>query len=915
MTVEHDRLRTDRENWLRWGPYVSDRAWGTVREDYSAGGTAWEYLPHDAARSRAYRWSEDGIAGLCDVRQRLCFAIALWNGRDPILKERYFGLTGNEGNHGEDVKEYYFYLDSTPTHSYMRMLYKYPQAAYPYTDLVETNRRRGKLDREYELVDTGIFDESRYFDVIVEYAKAAPDDVVIRIQAINRGPEAAEIHLLPTLWFRNTWSWDLDPRLTVRPVMRRSPFDISAVVAQHAELGSYRLSCEPARLTGGDADSPPTPEWLFTENETNAERLFGAPNRTPWVKDAFHERVVRGRTDAVNPADTGTKAAAWSRFVVPSGGTATVRLRLREEPPDPTSTAAAPTGDVDSIILHRRAEADEFYAALQPASLDQDERRVQRQALGGLLWSKQFFHYNVLRWLTGDPAQPPPPPDRREGRNHDWRHFNAADIMSMPDKWEYPWFASWDLAFHCVPLSLVDAEFAKEQLILLEREWFQHPNGQIPAYEWAFGDVNPPVLAWAAWRVYEIDRKQTGRPDFVFLERVFHKMLLTFTWWVNRKDAEGNNVFEGGFLGMDNVGVFDRSAPLPTGGTLEQSDGTSWMAMFSLNMLTISLELAHHNPVYEDIATKFFEHFLYIAGAMNDILGQGISLWNEEDEFFYDVLLIGPQKALPLRVRSMVGLVPLFAVTTIEPSTLEKLPRFRERLEWFLENRPKLASMVSRWQEPGQGERRLLAILRGHRMKCVLKRMLDETEFLSPHGIRSVSRFHLEHPYVLEIDGHRSVVDYERSESTTGVFGGNSNWRGPVWFPVNYLIIESLQQFHYYYSDDFRVECPTGSGRFVSLAEVAEELSRRLIRLFLRDPEGHRPVAGPRALFQEDPHWRDLIAFYEYFDGDDGSGLGASHQTGWTALVAKLIQQTGDQRGDRPPGAGPAPGKPPRDRS
>ena len=900
MTIEHERLRSAGSRWRMWGPYVSDRAWGTVREDYSPYGNAWEYLSHDMARSRAYRWSEDGIAGICDEQQRLCFALALWNGKDPILKERFFGLTGNEGNHGEDVKEYYFYLDSTPSHSYMRMLYKYPHAAYPYADLVETTRRRGKGDPEYELLDTGVFDGDRYCDVFVEYAKADTDDVLIRVTAANRGPERTELHLLPTLWFRNTWSWTASVD-EPRPVLRRSKSDPHAVIAEHASLGRHRLSCHVGQLAGPAPDAPHcTPELLFTENETNLARVFGAANPQPYVKDAFHELLVAGRSGVVNPAQIGTKAAAHYRFDVPAGGTATVCLRLARTLPEGNRSNSASVPDFARVFTERRAEADEFFASLHPPDgLGEDERGVQRQALAGLFWSKQFFHYNVDRWLDGDPAEPPPPAERGNGRNHTWRHLDARDVLSVPDKWEYPWFAAWDLAFHCIALAIADPEFAKGQLVLLGREWYQHPNGQTPAYEWAFGDVNPPVLAWAAWRVYQIDRKQTGHGDMVFLERVFHKMLLNFTWWVNRKDHEGNNVFEGGFLGMDNIGVFDRSAPLPTGGYLEQSDATSWMGMFCLNLLRIALELATHNRAYEDIATKFFEHFLQIAAAMSDMGGKGISLWDQEDCFFYDVLRTPDGQSVPLKIRSMVGLVPLFAVTTIEPEELEKLPDFKQRLEWFLENRPDMASLVSRWTDPGAGERRLLAILRGHRMKCVLRRMLDETEYLSPYGIRSVSRYHLDNPYVYEFGGARYGVKYQPAESRSELFGGNSNWRGPIWFPVNYLLIEALQQFHWYYGDDFTVECPTGSGKYLTLGEVADELSRRLIRLFTRDGQGRRAVNGNSAIFQNDPHWRDQLLFYEYFNGDDGSGLGASHQTGWTALVAKLIRQQGLRTSER----------------
>jgi hypothetical protein len=899
-SAEHQRLRDDGKVWRTWGPYVSERAWGTVREDYSPGGTAWDYLPHDVARSRAYRWSEDGIAGICDDQQRLCLALALWNGKDPILKERLFGLTGPEGNHGEDVKEYYFYLDSTPTHSYMKMLYKYPQAAFPYADLAETNRRRGKHEPEYELLDTGVFAGDRYFDVFVEYAKASPDEIVARVTAVNRGPEAAELHLLPTLWFRNTWSWGgTAAKPTLRDAGARA---MRSIAAEHTELGPFTLQCSDAEVRDPAAAGRVrvAPSLLFTENETNSARLFGTANASPFVKDGFHEAVVHGRGDTVNPAAVGTKAAAHYRVDVPAGGSVSVDLVLAPAPSRAASRGASALPALDlaaapRILALREAEASDFYAAVQPPTLNDDERAVQRQAFAGMLWSKQFYHYDVDVWLKGDPGQPPPPRDRVNSRNHEWRHLNNCDIISMPDKWEYPWFAAWDLAFHCIPLALVDPTFAKEQLLLLGREWYQHPNGQIPAYEWAFGDVNPPVLAWAAWRVYQIDRKQSGRGDLGFLERVYHKMMLNFTWWINRKDAEGKNVFQGGFLGLDNIGVFDRSAPLPTGGYLEQSDGTSWMGMFCLNMLTIALELARHNPAYEDIATKFFEHFLYIAAAMNDLGGEGVSLWNEEDEFFYDVLHTGPGQHVPLKIHSIVGLIPLFAVTTIDPDVLGALPDFKARLEWFLEHRPELAALVSRWHEPGSGDRRLLAVVRGHRMKCVLRRMLDEQEYLSPYGVRALSRRHATEPFVFDAgNGARYTVGYEPAESQSGLFGGNSNWRGPIWFPVNYLLIESLQVFHYYYGDDFKVECPTGSGEYRTLREVADELSRRLIRIFTRDGEGRRAVFGGQDLLQRDPHWRDYLLFHEYFHGDDGAGIGASHQTGWTGLVAKLIQQQGE---------------------
>jgi hypothetical protein len=897
MTVEHDRLSNDGPAWKRWGPYLSERAWATVREDYSAYGNAWDAFPHDHARSRVYRWNEDGLAGISDDQQHLCFALALWNGRDPILKERLFGLTGNEGNHAEDVKEYYFYLDSTPTHSYMKMLYKYPQAAFPYADLVETNRRRGKDELEYELIDTGIFAENRYFDVFVEYAKAGPDDILIRVSVINHGPEAAELDLLPTLWFRNTWSWGLS-HAPPRPSLRRSDTSGNGqgnqVIAEHAELGRYVLACEAA------------PELLFTENDTNLARLYGAANAAPYVKDGINDAIVLRRADAVNPAGVGTKAAAHYHFTLGPDETAVVRLRLTKDgrwktQDESVASVCVPHSsssvfdDFDQIFAQRIAEADAFYAAIQPSTLGDDQRLIQRQAFAGMLWSKQFYYYDVEEWLRGDPAQPTPPPERWRGRNSTWPHLNTAEIISMPDTWEYPWFAAWDLAFHCIPLAQLDPDFAKEQLILLGREWYQHPNGQIPAYEWAFGDVNPPVLAWAAWRVYKIEQKQRGIGDLAFLERMFHKLLLNFTWWVNLKDPEGMNVFQGGFLGLDNIGVFDRSQPLPTDGHLEQSDGTSWMGMFCLNMLTITLELAVHNRVYEDIASKFFEHFLSIAAAMNNIGGKGIGLWDEQDEFFYDVLHLPNGETRPLKVHSMVGLIPLYAVTTIEPELLDKLPEFKERLQWFLEHRPHLASLVSRWQEPGLGERRLLAICRGHRMKRVLSRMLDETEFLSPYGVRALSRYHAEHPYTLDVDGVRYTVDYLPAESNSGLFGGNSNWRGPIWFPVNYLLIESLQQFHHYYGDDFRVECPTGSGRYLTLQEVADELSQRLIKIFARDERGRRAVFGGQEYVQAQEHWRDYIPFHEYFHGDTGAGVGASHQTGWTGLIAKLIQQQGER--------------------
>ncbi len=881
MTAEEKRLAEARErtaHWRRWGPYLTERQWGTVREDYSPYGNAWEYFPHDHARSRVYRWGEDGLLGISDNHQRLCFALALWNGKDPILKERLFGLTGSQGNHGEDVKEYYFYLDSTPTHSYMKGLYKYPQAAYPYARLVEENGRRGRRDSEFELLDTGVFTDNRYFDVFIEYAKAGTDDILIRITAWNRGPEAAPLHLLPTLWFRNTWSWDHGAK---RPALSRgrSAGRSAVVAAEHPDLPqSYRLYCEG------------NPELLFTENETNHRRLYGVENGHPFVKDAFHEYLVRGRKDAVNPAKAGTKAAAHYALQVPAGESVTVRLRLSDK--EPGGGAFGET--FDRSFAERIREADDFYATVIPDRLCGDSREIMRQALAGMLWSKQWYHYDIRRWLEGDPTQPPPPAERKHGRNHEWMHLYNDDVVSMPDKWEYPWYAAWDLAFHTISLALVDPDFAKDQLILFLREWYMHPNGQIPAYEWAFGDVNPCVHAWAAWRVYKIDRRIRGKADTEFLERVFHKLLLNFTWWVNRKDPEGHNVFQGGFLGLDNIGVFDRSAPLPTGGHIEQSDGTAWVGMFCLNMLAMALELARQDPAYEDVASKFFEHFVYIAHAINDIAGEGIELWNQGDGFFYDVLHLPNGSVVPLKVRSLVGLIPLFAVQTLEPEVEQSMPRFWRRMKWFIRNRPELREHIIPQETPEGKTRRLLSLVNGERLKSVLRYMLDEEEFLSPYGIRAISRYHRDHPYMFWVNGYEHRVDYEPAESTTGLFGGNSNWRGPIWFPVNYLLIESLQKFAHFYKEQFQAECPTGSGKELSLWDISAELSRRLTRIFMQGPDGRRPVHGGAEKFQSDPHWRDLILFYEYFHGDNGAGVGASHQTGWTGLVAKLLQQSGE---------------------
>lgn len=878
MTREEIRLKQSFDksaHWKRWGPYVSERAWGTVREDYSPNGTAWEYLTHDQARSKAYRWNEDGLAGLCDRHQNICFAIALWNGKDAILKERLFGLNGNEGNHGEDVKECYYYLDSTPTHSYMKMLYKYPQKAFPYAQLVEENRKRDRSQPEYELIDTGIFDDNRYFDVFVEYAKAEPDDICIQITVANRGPEPADVDLLPTVWFRNTWSWKSgDPKPALRLFENHSP----TIALDDLHYGRRWLACEGA------------PTLLFTGNETNYERLFQTRNASPYVKDAFHAYVVHGDYDAVNPAREGTKAAAHYHLRIDAGASATVRLRLCDVLP--------PNGgigiDFNEVLSDRRADSAEFYETIIPQDLSADGGNVMRQAFAGLLWSKQFYHFVVRDWLDGDPAMPPPPVQRKYGRNGEWSHLFNADVISMPDKWEYPWYAAWDLAFHCLPLALVDSEFAKEQMILMLREWYMHPNGQMPAYEWALGDVNPPVHAWAALRVYGIDKKRTGKGDRNFLERVLHKLMLNFTWWVNRKDSEGRNIFQGGFLGLDNIGLFDRSKPLPTGGHIEQADGTGWMAMYTLNLLAIALELASEDPTYEDVASKFWEHFLYIAHAINHLGSDDSGMWSEKDKFFYDVLHTPDGQRKPIKVRSIVGLIPLYAVQTLDPEVLAKLNGFRRRMNWFLENREDLIANVASMRDRGEGERRLLSIVGEDQLRSILRVVLDENEFLSPMGLRALSRYHHEHPYVMQADGAEYRVDYQPAESRTGLFGGNSNWRGPIWFPVNYLLIESLQKFDYYFGPSFQVECPTGSGKMMTLAEVAAELSRRLTHLFTRDENGRRPVHGGDERYATDPHWQDLVLFYEYFHGDTGAGLGANHQTGWTGLMAKMMQQSGE---------------------
>ncbi len=876
MDAERQRLAEDarrERHWKRFGPYLAERQWATVREDYSAEGDCWSSFPHDHARSRAYRWGEDGLLGFSDHQSRLCFALALWNGRDPILKERLFGLTGPEGNHGEDVKEHCFYLDSTPTHSYVKSLYKYPQREYPYAKLVEVSRGRSRGERELELEDTGAFDGGRYFDVQAEYAKASPNDVRIRVTVANRGPEAADLDVLPTLWFRNTWSWGRTGEgYPARPSLRAE--GAAAIAADHAELGRFRL--EIGRGPGGEA-----PELLFTENETNRERLFGAPNPTPFVKDAFHRAVVEGSADAVNPVRVGTKAAARFRLRVEAGARIELRLRLaaaEEADGDPLGRS------FDAVFAAREREADAFFAEIAAPDADPEAGGIARQAYAGLLHSKQFFHFAVKEWLEGDPAQPPPPPQRTSGRNADWPHLYNRDLISVCDKWEYPWYAAWDLAFHMVALAEVDPHFAKGQLELFLREWYLHPNGQIPAYEFAFSDVNPPVHAWAAWRVYKIEAR-AGKRDRAFLRRVFHKLLLNFTWWVNRKDPEGRNLFAGGFLGLDNIGVFDRSRPLPTGGHLEQADGTAWMAFYCATLLAMALELAKEDPAYENLASKFFEHFVAIVDAINTLGGQG--LWCDDDGFYYDQLHVDGSQ-IPLRVRSMVGLVPLLAVEVLEDRALEQLPGFRKRMEWFLRNRPDLARHISCLSRDGRHGHRLLAVPSRERLVRVLGYLLDESEFLAPHGIRSVSRFHAENPYVFHVGGEQHRVDYTAGESTTGLFGGNSNWRGPIWMPLNYLLVEALERYHHFYGDALQVECPRGSGRMVTLAGAAREIATRLVSLFRADPWGRRPWHGETRLFADDPHWRGLQHFPEYFHGDTGRGLGASQQ-GWTYLVARLV--------------------------
>ena len=886
-TAEQLRLEeyhTRKKNWKRWGPYLSERAWGTVREDYSKTGTPWEYFPHDHARSRAYRWNEDGLAGISDRFQYLCFALALWNGKDPILKERLFGLNGSEGNHGEDVKEYYYYLDNTPTHSYMKYLYKYPQNTFPYDNLVNTNRERYKQGEEFELVDTGIFDQKKYFDITVEYAKINENDILIRISAVNNGPEPADLHLLPTLWYRNTWSWGYDSGpmgdVAERPLLTQlnNSGKEAIIQAKHPVLGEYWFYAEGVS------------EFLFTENETNQQRLFGLANDNPYKKDSFHRYLVDGELESVNPEKRGTKSAAYYQLTLQPGETKTIRMRLSDH------IVQKPFYQFDRNFSARKVDADEFYETFQSSTISADRQNIQRQAYAGMLWNKQLYYYDIEQWLKGDPSFPIDSPNRKKGRNHEWIHLNNFDILSMPDKWEYPWYAAWDLAFHALPLAQIDADFAKRQLILMTREWYMHPNGQLPAYEWSFGDVNPPVHAWAAWRVYQIDGERSGNYDRSFLESVFQKLLLNFTWWTNRKDADGNNIFQGGFLGLDNISLFDRSAQLPTGGHIDQSDGTTWMAFYSLGMLEIALELAKTNPVYQDLASKFYEHFLGIATAMTDCGGQGHCLWNEDDNFFYDVLHLPDDSIIPLKVRSLVGLMPILAVDILEPEILEQMPDFTRRMRWFTEQRPHLSGNMASVEVEGVGQRHIVSLLTKERLLSILRLMLDPNEFLSEFGIRSLSRYHLENPYSVNIAGKVFSINYQPGESEDGMFGGNSNWRGPIWFPINYLIIESLKKFHQYYGDDLQVECPTGSGILMNLEQVADNLAGRLIKIFEPDSSGRRPVFGNSQIFQEDPLWREHILFYEYFHGETGAGLGASHQTGWTGLVANLIQQVEETR-------------------
>jgi len=894
VKAEEKRLeeaRAETKDWKLWGCYLSERAWGTVREDYSKDGSAWDYFPFEQAVSKAFRWNEDGIGGICDRKQRICFAVSFWNGKDKFLKERFYGLGGNEGSHGEDVKEYYFYLDNTPTHAYQKFLYKYPQGEFPYEKLREENAKRDKSQPEYELLDTGVFDDDKYFDVFIEYAKADTEDICIKITAHNRGRESAPLNVLPTVWFRNRWSWYEKAEKPQMKAVEIEAENLSLVHLREEKRGEYFLTCAGVK------------QLLFCENETNFEKLYGGKNESAFAKDGINDFVVNNKTDAVNSKNTGTKAAAHYVFDIAPQSSETIYLRLSNKNPVTAETKKSQKpnrGDFikecEEVFVERIKEADEFYKEIIPDNLSDDAKNVMRQSLAGMLWSKQFYHYVIKSWLDGDGKFAPPPKERLKNRNHNWKHLYNDDVISMPDKWEYPWYAAWDLAFHCISLALVDSDFAKEQLILMLREWYMHPNGQIPAYEWAFGDVNPPVHAWAALRVYQIEAKRRGVADKEFLEKVFHKLLLNFTWWVNRKDEEGNNVFEGGFLGLDNIGVFDRNTKLPNGGFLEQSDGTSWMAMYCLNMLAIALELAKEDKTYEDVASKFFEHFVYISDAMNNVGNENTELWNERDGFYYDVLHLENQRNIPIKVRSMVGLIPLFAVETLEEEWLDNLPAFKKRTDWFIKNRPDLIEDIACMQAGGRENRRLLSIVSPERLRRILRVMLSEAEFLSDYGIRALSRFHKDNPYTLEIDGVKNVVAYEPGESRTGMFGGNSNWRGPVWFPVNFLLIESLQKFDFYFGEDFKVEFPTGSEKMMTLWEVSQELSKRLSNIFLKDADGNRAVYGNSKKFQSDAHWRDYVLFYEYFHGDKGCGLGASHQTGWTGLIGKLLQQRGEYK-------------------
>ncbi|MGZ3964956.1 MAG: MGH1-like glycoside hydrolase domain-containing protein [Mucilaginibacter sp.] len=863
--MNEEQLRLKDTNWKKWGPYVSDRQWGTVREDYSANGDAWNFITHDMARSKTYRWGEEGIAGICDHEQLLCFAIALWNKKDPILKERYFGLSNPEGNHGEDVKELYYYLDSTPTHSYMKMLYKYPQQEFPYQWLLDENKRRTRQDPEFEIIDTRIFDQDNYFDVVVEYAKNAPDDILIKISINNRSASDAALNVLPTVWFRNRWAWGHHNYV---PELMADADGIMSIY--HTELGQLWLKAENST------------EALFCDNETNTERLYNYNDGKLYHKDGINDYITKG-ADTVNPQKKGTKAAFNYDITVPAKQSTTLRLRLAKE-------AKSGFDDFDTIFNARLAECDAFYKDIQQGQADPDRALIQRQAFAGMLWSKQFYHYNVNQWLNGDPSQPPPPAQRLNGRNIQWQHLNTRDIISMPDKWEYPWFAAWDLSFHCLALASVDIDFAKNQLMLLVRDWYMHPNGQLPAYEWAFGDANPPVHGMAVWKIYQMEKKNNnGKGDTYFLERVFHKLMLNFTWWVNRKDASGKNVFEGGFLGLDNIGVFDRNTVLPMGEHLEQVDGTGWVAMYSLNLMVIAAELATTNKAYADIASKFFEHFIYIAGAMAMLGADNQGLWDDNDGFFYDQLRMADNSTEKMKVRSMVGLVPLFAIEVLNDADIMTNPIFKNRLQWFEDNRPDLAALVSRWNEKGSNNKHLVSLLRGYRMKSILRYMLDENEFLSPYGIRSVSKYHLNHPYYVQVNGAEYGMKYMPGESDSGLFGGNSNWRGPIWMPVNYMIIESLYRYFEYYGDNFKIECPTGSGNFMNLKEVGDEIYNRISKIFLKDSNGKRAVFGDNDKIQTDPNFQGHILFHEYFNGDTGKGIGASHQTGWTGLIANCF--------------------------